>query len=132
MTTQEAKALLRSARFDRQRLDALKLERERLMSAAVGGTARLDGTPHGGRDPREPGKLDALADMLTDIDTEAAQLWERVRTVRLAVSRVEEPYRTLLELRYVTCLTWEQVAEQMNYEVRTVYRLHEIALGKMP
>ena len=36
--------------------------------------------------------------------------------------------RTLLSLRYLSYLTWEQIAEEMEVDVRHVYRLHKAAL----
>jgi DNA-directed RNA polymerase specialized sigma subunit len=38
-------------------------------------------------------------------------------------------YRTLLSLRYLSRLTWEEVAEVMEVDVRHVYRLHRSALS---
>ena len=36
--------------------------------------------------------------------------------------------RGLLELRYLNGLTWEEVAERMNYTTRNIYNLHSAAL----
>lgn len=38
-------------------------------------------------------------------------------------------HRTLLSLRYLSRLTWEEVAEVMEVDVRHVYRLHRSALS---
>ena len=32
--------------------------------------------------------------------------------------------RSLLLMRYIECLSWEKIAEEMNYDVRWVQRLH--------
>lgn len=37
-------------------------------------------------------------------------------------------YRTLLIAYYVNCKTWEEVAKELNYDLRWVYRLHGRAL----
>ena len=37
-------------------------------------------------------------------------------------------YQTLLELRYLNYMTWEQIAVEMNYELRWLYRVHSRAL----
>ena len=37
-------------------------------------------------------------------------------------------YRTLLIARYINCKTWEQIADEMGYDLRWIYRLHGKAL----
>ena len=37
-------------------------------------------------------------------------------------------YQTLLELRYLCFKSWEQIAVDMGYELRWLYRLHHRAL----
>lgn len=39
--------------------------------------------------------------------------------------------RTLLSLRYLSYLTWEDIAEEMEIDVRHVYRLHKHALAEV-
>lgn len=39
--------------------------------------------------------------------------------------------RLLIELKYINGLTWEQVAWQMNYSERVIYRLHNDVLNKL-
>jgi len=38
-------------------------------------------------------------------------------------------YQTLLELRYLCFKTWEQIAVDMGYNVRHVYRVHDLAVS---
>lgn len=52
--------------------------------------------------------------------------------VKTAVSEVEhKEYRILLELRYLTYKTWEEIALDMNYSLRHIMRMHEKALCAM-
>lgn len=39
--------------------------------------------------------------------------------------------QTLLELRYLCFKSWEQIAVEMGYNVRHIYRLHDEALRKV-
>lgn len=49
-----------------------------------------------------------------------------------AISRLDNiQYRTLLTAYYINCRTWEQVAEEMNYDLRWIHRLHGRALKKI-
>lgn len=46
------------------------------------------------------------------------------------IKRVENPeHRTLLELRYLCFKTWEQIAIEMEYDLRWIYRMHKKALA---
>ena len=49
------------------------------------------------------------------------------------IDKVENgTYRLLLTLRYIRFMTWEQVAEEMNYSyVHVVYNLHSAALRQV-
>ena len=60
---------------------------------------------------------------------------ERIRTnektkqaILDKVDCLDDPYKTILLYRYRDGLTWDQIAENMNYNVRWVYRMHKKAL----
>ena len=40
-------------------------------------------------------------------------------------------YEDLLVKRYVFCETWEKIAEDMNYELRYIHKLHGKALREL-
>ena len=49
--------------------------------------------------------------------------------IRETISRVDDAQlKTLLELRFVGCVTWEAVAERMDYERRQIFRKRKAAL----
>lgn len=62
------------------------------------------------------GDIDCLVDLKVEITS--------------LIKRVENPeYRTLLELRYLCFKTWEQIAVEMEYDLRWIYRMHKKALA---
>jgi DNA-directed RNA polymerase specialized sigma subunit len=65
--------------------------------------------------------IDLQAEINRDIDRLVDLKREMVRLIK-AVDNTE--YQTLLELRYLCFKTWEQIAVDMGYNVRHVYRLH--------
>ena len=65
------------------------------------------------------------AEINRDIDRLVDLKREMVRLIK-AVDNTE--YQTLLELRYLCFKTWEQIAVDMGYNVRHVYRLHDEAV----
>jgi DNA-directed RNA polymerase specialized sigma subunit len=65
--------------------------------------------------------VDLQAEINRDIDLLVDLKCEMVRVIK-NVEHAE--YQTLLELRYLCFKTWEQIAVDMGYNVRHVYRIH--------
>ena len=59
---------------------------------------------------------------LVDLKTETVTVIKCVKPIEL---------RTLLEMRYLNFKTWEQIADDMGYDLRWVYRLHGKALSEV-
>ncbi len=69
--------------------------------------------------------IDLQAEINGDIDR-LVDLKREMVTLIKAVNNIE--YQTLLELRYLCFYTWEQIAVDMGYNVRHVYRIHDEAV----
>lgn len=77
-------------------------------------------------------KFIKVADYEMMIDKKIDLLLTVKNEIIKAVDEVEDStYRTLLIAYYVNCRTWEQVAEEIGYGVRHIYRIHEEALKKI-
>ncbi len=61
-------------------------------------------------------------DQLVDLKIEITHAIKKVDDVECAL---------LLELRYLCFKTWEQIAVELGYDIRHVYRLHQLALQKI-
>ena len=70
--------------------------------------------------------VDLQAEINCDIDHLVDLKRDMVRAIK-AVDNTE--YQTLLELRYLCFKTWEQIAVDMGYNVRHIYRLHDEAVN---
>ena len=54
------------------------------------------------------------------------------REITQAVSKVDNPlYRTILTARYINFKTWEEIADDLEFNLRWLYRLHKRALESM-
>lgn len=73
--------------------------------------------------------IDLQAEINNDIDRLVDLKRDLVRTIK-AVENTE--YQTILELRYLCFKTWEQIAVDMGYNVRHVYRIHDEAVSQIP
>lgn len=51
--------------------------------------------------------------------------------IERAIDALQARERVLLRAYYVRCMTWEDVAEMMSYDVRQVHRIHGWALRKL-
>lgn len=112
-----------------QRISAREAERDRIIALAAGARSpQLTGMPRGGQHDWT-NAVDRAVDMTSDITREIMELVQLKAEINRTIAAVpDERCRTLLELRYRSYLTWEQIAERMGYDVRWVYRLHGEAL----
>ena len=87
--------------------------------------------------PRNPNRAtstmaDAVAkiiDLQAEINRDIDRLVDLKREIVSVIKSIDNlEYQTLLEKRYLCFLTWEQIAVDMGYELRWLYRLHHRAL----
>lgn len=70
-------------------------------------------------------KLDLEYELL-EAETDAMDTMNRIYAV---LNKLEDPdYQQLLRLRYIKCLQWEEIREQMHYEIRNIFYIHGRAL----
>lgn len=73
-----------------------------------------------------------IVDLENEINADIDQLVDLKREMVTAIKSVENPEcQTLLELRYLCFKTWEQIAVDMGYSTRNVYKLHDAAVEKL-
>ena len=70
-----------------------------------------------------------VMDMQTDLKSEMLRLVDMKKEVTEAISKVEDPeLQTLLELRYLSYCTWEEIAGDLNCGIDNAFKLHRKAL----
>lgn len=128
MTNNEKKRVLNSYRRIVQQERAIREEIDELTLLK---SPRLDGMPRGSPDPKDLSEIVSLADGLFD-------RWQKLLTKKhAALSAItdalermpSETEKTLLMLRYISGLTFEQVAVEMGYSWRHTLRIHGQALA---
>ncbi|MCI8918483.1 MAG: DUF1492 domain-containing protein [Eubacterium sp.] len=115
-----------------QRINSKIEQVSSLNDLAVKCTSSVTGMPH------NPNKgSDSMGDAIAkivdlqreinkDIDV-LVDLKAEIYSVVQAIDNVE--CRTLLELRYLSFMRWEEIAVKLNYGMENVYRLHRKALA---
>ena len=74
-------------------------------------------------------KLTTLLEYDLRISRQKEKLLECKTEILTAIHSVDNDlYRALLTAYYVNCKTWEEVAQDLGYEVRWIYKLHGRAL----
>ena len=72
-------------------------------------------------------RIAELEDDIAKAITEMIALKREITMVIRSVNSIE--CETLLEMRYLTFLSWSQIAAELNYSKDYVYHLHRKALG---
>jgi DNA-directed RNA polymerase specialized sigma subunit len=71
-----------------------------------------------------------ITELENEITTSIAQLMRLKTEIAEAIRSVNNmECETLLEMRYLTFLSWDQVAVQLSYSQDYIYHLHRKALG---
>ena len=125
------KEYLSQAKFLDQRINSKIQQVAALNDLATKATSTLTGMP---RNPNHATStmeeaitkiIDLQAEINQDIDT----LVDLKRDLSATIKAVgDTEYQTILEKRYLCFLSWEQIAVDMGYELRWLYRLHHRAL----
>lgn len=74
--------------------------------------------------------LAKIVDMDVEINKKIDKLVDLKKEIVDVISAVDNrEYRLLLEMRYLRFLTWEEIAMELNYNIRHIYRIHGEALA---
>lgn len=126
-----AREYLSQARMIDARINSKLIELQRIRELATRATGTVSDMP---RNPspdlqQMENRVVKIVDLEKEINAEIDELVALKRDIRELIAQIRKPeYRTLLELRYLGFKTWEAVAEEVGFEPRTVYRLHNNAL----
>lgn len=106
----------------------LKEDIEKLRAKCEGGTAILSDMPRGGVPPDYVTELvDAIRKM---VQLEASIHSEIVIIEKFISTITESRIRLIFRYRYVDGVKWEKIADNMNYNVSHIRRLHDDYLKK--
>lgn len=115
-------------------IENLETEAEELENMAMGITVSTEGdrVQTSGKKDRMAELAAKAADIRIDImgkRTEALETMHRVS--RLIAGMENNRYRKLLHMRYIKGATWEEIAVNMHYSIKHIYKLHGWALREI-
>lgn len=114
-----------------QRINSKLEQVANLRDLATKATASIHAERVSGTKQRSPmeNAIVKLIDLEREIDADIDKLVDLKREIMGVINLVEQPeYHLLLELRYLSYKTWEEIAEVMNYSWRNVHYVHSKAL----
>ena len=129
-----AKAYLSQSLRLNQRINSKLEQIQSLRELATKCTPFLTGMP---KTPNQDGSLMAdtvlkIIDLEKELQKDIDRLVDLKKEIMAVVKAVDNmECQTLLEQRYLCFKRWEQIAVDMGYNVRHVYRLHDEALQKV-
>lgn len=127
MTLKEVKQWLSRSYHLRKRKEELERARketyERVTSITAGGGGSVSGS-------KDPHKFDALVAINAELDSQIANIDRAQRDILRAIDELDDiSYQRVLFLRYYEHMTWDDIAMNMSYAKRTVFRIHGKALA---
>ena len=131
MTYEEKKRELKSYRWLLKEERHLREEIAELEQEAYPGSPALSDMPKGSGGQRDMSDWAARLDRL---ERELGRILGRQLRRRLAIEKriadVEKPEeRLILRLRYIDCLSFEEIRKRLNYGERSVFDLHHRAVS---
>ena len=125
--------LTQAYRIDR-RINSKLEQIASLRGLATKATSTLSDMPHSpGRNARSMENIICkMVELENEINADIDYLLDLKSDIVTAIKRIEDPKsRMLLELRYLCFQSWEQIAVDMGYNTKYIFRLHDKALEKV-
>ena len=126
-----AKTYLQQAYYIDREVDSKLEQVMALRQTAAKVTSTMSITPGGGYDVhRMEATIVRMVDLEAEINSDIDRLVDLKREIGAKIRAVERPeYRIVLERRYLCYESWEQIAVDLGYDIRHVYRIHGEALA---
>ncbi|NCC14343.1 MAG: DUF1492 domain-containing protein, partial [Spirochaetia bacterium] len=127
-----AKEYLSQAWYLDKRIKTKERQLDWLRSHAVYVSPKLSEVPKAPSIKRSPVEeaVVRITELEQEINTSIARLMQLKVEIADAIRSVNSmECETLLEMRYLAFLAWDQIASQLNYSQDYVYHLHRKALG---
>ena len=83
-------------------------------------------------DHRMEETIATIVDLEREVNEDIDRLVELKREIMGVIKKLDDPVdRYLLSMRYICGKDWEEIADAMNYHIRTIYKVHDRAIQKM-
>ena len=132
MTVADAKLFFNSVRTSKRAMDRLAERAEIYRSMAYKMTGSIEAIPHakGENSSRVENYAARLIDLAETCNARAAVFYAKIKQAEAIIGALpKERHREVMELRYLNCKKWEEIAALMEYkDPRSVHKVHGCAL----
>lgn len=128
------KEYLEQAIYLDQRINSKLTQVENLRSLATKVTTVYSDSPHSPAPDcqRLEKTIAKIIDLEKEIDADIDNLVDLKKEITETINEITDlRQRTILEMRYLSFRTWEQIAVALDHDIRHVYRLHGEALKQI-
>jgi len=125
---------LRDVRHCQLRTIALCTRAEQFREMAMQATGRTDAIRVSGTTDRSKVEkyILELWDVHNELQQEISYLMAKSRAAEKLIEKLtDDRHRTVLQLRYLCGLTWEDISEKLHFTLRWVHKLHKEAIEKL-
>ena len=125
---------LRDVRHCQLRTIALCARAEQYREMAMRATGRTDAIRVSGTGDRSKVEkyILELWDVHNELQKEISVLMEKSRTAEKLIETLKDDrHRSVLQLRYLCGMTWDDIAERLHFTLRWVHKLHREAIEKL-
>lgn len=131
MTKRELQEYMKQVREQKRlesRIAELTAEMQRIKSVVLSDTPKGKGKSN----ERLQNIIDEKQKLINEYREKIKQGHIVMTNIEAALNKLnDERFRTILSLRYLDGRTWEYIADNMNYNLKWIYILHERALNKI-
>lgn len=64
-------------------------------------------------------------------EAEMSKLLEKKKHIEGLFQNLQQPYRTIMYMKYISFLSFDQIADRMNYSTKRIYQLHSEAINTL-
>lgn len=130
----DVKEYLREVRHRYQYAQTLCQRAERYREMATRATGRMDALRLSGTSRRSKveDNVLALVDVHRELKEEIDALMQETKKAEKLIAKLKDSkLRTVLHMRYLCGMTWEEIAEKMQYTLRWTHQLHRKAIHQL-
>lgn len=130
-----AKEYLSQALWLDQRIDSKLQQLDSLRSLAIKVTTNFtQERVSGGNDVTSSVEkaIVKIVDLENEINEDIDELVDLKKDILQTINLLSDiNYRLILEMRYISGKSWEEISEELNYSIRGIYKIHGKALKKI-
>lgn len=131
---ERAKQELREYRDNIKYIEEKQNDAEELRTTIEKVTPNLSGMPNGKGDNLDKAPLEESLDRIKEIEKDCnkklQELLLKKFIVENKIDKLEQPYKSILYLKYIRGINLYKVSEELNYSYKQIKRLHQEALEK--